>query len=480
MKKILTALFLIIALNLYSINNIISFPQNNCTVATQHTIIDQINITVNGSVIKKTDNNQFWGSSGGASDILLEDGDFITYQVLENKAVMVGLSEVNDNAHYNTIDHALYTRYDNKLYVWENGIPANSNSVLGSFDETSTLKISVENRVVKYFVDNTLIYTSPNLITINGKIMVDFSMYSIGSEIKNLEIHTGCNTDSDNDGVDDSVDVCPGFDDNIDTDNDGIPDGCDSDCSTSYNIIDQTSININNLTISKTTGNQAWGTSGGATNIKLTDGDFITYQALTDKSVMVGLSEVNDDAHYNTIDYAIYNRFDSKLYVWENGIPANSNSILASFEPDSYMKILFKNNTIKYFVDNLLFYTSTISTPNNTELLVDFSLYHIGAEIKNLTLHKCNYTPTPTTSLKAEKVFEVKKPFYVFPSVASNTLSSSISGDITIKDISGKTVKTLKNVKKNTEFSINKLTQGMYFIFLNNNFKIYSSKFLKE
>lgn len=34
--------------------------------------------------------------------------------------------------------------------------------------------------------------------------------------------------DSDNDGVGDGSDVCPGFDDTIDTDGDGAPDGCDS------------------------------------------------------------------------------------------------------------------------------------------------------------------------------------------------------------------------------------------------------------
>ena len=33
--------------------------------------------------------------------------------------------------------------------------------------------------------------------------------------------------DSDNDGVPDSSDICPGYDDNIDSDNDTIPDGCD-------------------------------------------------------------------------------------------------------------------------------------------------------------------------------------------------------------------------------------------------------------
>lgn len=35
------------------------------------------------------------------------------------------------------------------------------------------------------------------------------------------------NPDRDNDGVIDSLDICPGFDDNIDTDSDGVPDGCD-------------------------------------------------------------------------------------------------------------------------------------------------------------------------------------------------------------------------------------------------------------
>lgn len=34
--------------------------------------------------------------------------------------------------------------------------------------------------------------------------------------------------DSDGDGIPDSSDVCPGFDDHVDTDSDGIPDGCDS------------------------------------------------------------------------------------------------------------------------------------------------------------------------------------------------------------------------------------------------------------
>lgn len=38
----------------------------------------------------------------------------------------------------------------------------------------------------------------------------------------------GCDTDDDNDGVSDSADICSGYDDTADTDGDGTPDGCDN------------------------------------------------------------------------------------------------------------------------------------------------------------------------------------------------------------------------------------------------------------
>ncbi len=50
---------------------------------------------------------------------------------------------------------------------------------------------------------------------------------------------TNCNCsgtllDSDNDGICDSQDACPGYDDTIDVDNDGVPDGCDDCINLSY------------------------------------------------------------------------------------------------------------------------------------------------------------------------------------------------------------------------------------------------------
>ena len=47
------------------------------------------------------------------------------------------------------------------------------------------------------------------------------------SENKLLCFVSFSDRDSDNDGVTNDLDECPGYDDNVDLDNDSIPDGCD-------------------------------------------------------------------------------------------------------------------------------------------------------------------------------------------------------------------------------------------------------------
>lgn len=55
--------------------------------------------------------------------------------------------------------------------------------------------------------------------------------------------------DTDNDGVGDACDICPGFDDNIDSDGDGIPDGCDTGCCDTAGDADNNgSVNIADVT----------------------------------------------------------------------------------------------------------------------------------------------------------------------------------------------------------------------------------------
>lgn len=50
---------------------------------------------------------------------------------------------------------------------------------------------------------------------------------TINDELDAFCVCQGTYVDSDNDGICDAFDICPGFDDEIDSDGDGVPDGCD-------------------------------------------------------------------------------------------------------------------------------------------------------------------------------------------------------------------------------------------------------------
>jgi hypothetical protein len=70
----------------------------------------------------------------------------------------------------------------------------------------------------------------------NGEVnyMVGFEATASGQSGTDGQSSTGnyelvMSVDADQDGVLDSVDICPGFDDKVDSDADGIPDGCDAD-----------------------------------------------------------------------------------------------------------------------------------------------------------------------------------------------------------------------------------------------------------
>ena len=83
---------------------------------------------------------------------------------------------------------------------------------------------------------------------------------------------------------------------------------------------DLVGVSVSNDLITKT-GTNGWGNGGLATKGSFSGDGYVEYEITSSNSrIMVGLSNINSNAHYNSIKYAIYNGVSgSKLIVYENG-----------------------------------------------------------------------------------------------------------------------------------------------------------------
>jgi hypothetical protein len=355
--------------------------------------------------IIKTTQSYFW-NSGGSTNISLSEGDYITYKVIPNQPVMVGLSENDKDSSYKNIDYAIYVDYDNYFKIYEKGIQQltteNNHYYAGDI-----IKILIEEGKVKYFCNNKLIYVSLQSLP-SLKLVVDFSIFTPLAKIIDFKIWKCC-VDSDNDGVCDTVDQCPGKDDKIDINQNGLPDDCDATCtlkSESYSLVKSSGVSqvftSTGNTITKTAGKATQWDQGGSTNISLSEGNYIRYKALIAKNVIVGLSDNDTSVNYSSINYALFHAGTSTtnfLYVYENGIRKQNysdsyNGNLGSYTNSSVFKIMFEyGGKIKYYCDDILIHVSNITTPAGVplpkELVVDFSMYDIGSQIIDLQIFKC-------------------------------------------------------------------------------------------
>lgn len=442
-------------------------------VLSPHIVTNPVGVQMVGTDIARSAGGSGWGTSGGSSNQKLHTGDYFHYNVMANRAVMVGLSDKDIDAHHNTIDYALYTRHDvNQIYVYESGVCVFTSGL--TYNENTELKVTFENHQVIYSVNGVdLTYKSTVPCTIT-ELVFDFSIFSANARINDLHFMIG-QYDSDADGVFDNEDFCQGTDD----DNTGVysvPLGCIPDCdlqSTSYTVTDQIGINVNGNDIVKTdvTG---WGNGGGSSNVQFYNFDFLEFKALTGKCVMVGLSHQNSNAHYTTIDYAIYARSDNKIYVYENGV--QKTLPLATYTNSSTIKVQVVNGTVRYFFNGtLLPYCSLIE--GDGPLVLDFAMYENGSQINDLAITACGVNvPRSLALIRGEGVkFNEGEFVSIFPNPISgnctmvfNTQSDFEEVLIEIYDSNGKLVQSLKTASTETSKSMTVdmsfLRQGLYLI----------------
>ena len=120
------------------------------------------------------------------------------------------------------------------------------------------------------------------------------------------------------------------------------------------------------------------------------DGWFEASTSAPGLSVFFGLSAVNTDNHYNTIDYSAYFYRNSSIYIFERG--AAKRQVKHGVTTDDVMRIERQGTVITYYHNGQLVYTS--ETPSNTALHIDLCFVFEGAELANLNFSKAVFIPT--------------------------------------------------------------------------------------
>ncbi len=144
---------------------------------------DLVGLSVSGTGLTKNA-SMGWGNSGAASIQKLESGQsgYFEFEVV-HYSMMVGFSNSNANAHFNTIDFAVYVRnISSELLVYSNGtFLAN----LGSYTVGDKVAIERSNSYVHLKHNGTTIYTWPTVST--GALIVDVSLHDTGGVLKNTK-----------------------------------------------------------------------------------------------------------------------------------------------------------------------------------------------------------------------------------------------------------------------------------------------------
>ncbi len=139
-------------------------------------------------------------------------------------------------------------------------------------------------------------------------------------------------------------------------------------------------LTVSNNEITKV-GGGGWAV-GLATQGSFSGNGYVEFIAGSDNTpMMIGLSNSNNNAHYNTINHAIYLYWTKRLLIYENG---SNKGEYGKFEIGDVFRVERIGNTIHYKRNGETFYIS--KTPSTGSLLGDISMHTNGAKIKDFKI----------------------------------------------------------------------------------------------
>ncbi|MDB5258458.1 MAG: hypothetical protein JWM14_3153 [Chitinophagaceae bacterium] len=143
-------------------------------------ISDYQNVQGIGNNLTKIQSNGNWDGGAASWNTVSNNGYFQMTVAETNKTRIVGLSNTNANANYTSIQYGFYLASTSALIIIESNV---SRGGFGSYAANDVLKIAVQNNIVKYYKNGTLIYTSGVAPTL--PLLVDVSINNVGGTVAN-------------------------------------------------------------------------------------------------------------------------------------------------------------------------------------------------------------------------------------------------------------------------------------------------------
>ena len=143
--------------------------------------------TVNGNSLTKVSGGSSWNANGFSWQAVGGNGYMETTVAGTGTQRMIGLSASDANADGNSIQYAFFLTSWGALEIRENG----SGNLQGglTYATGDVLRVAVENNIVRYYRNGTLLYTSGQVPA--ATLFVDVSINTVGGSVNNVRVANG-------------------------------------------------------------------------------------------------------------------------------------------------------------------------------------------------------------------------------------------------------------------------------------------------
>lgn len=298
----------------------------------------------------------------------LEEEGWIKIKPKKNtsKNYMIGLSKGNLNADYKTIDYAVHFLSDH-FTVYEKGQQKKSEK-LKKGDEVILFK-DKKTKTLSYYLNNKLIYRSGVKVTTD--LIADASLCTQYTSTDPIEVSFCAPTEN-----------------------------FSPECEQGVVWKDRVGVGKASGGLIKTASHNGWNAGAASKNTLKAGKDGwvkIKIDKVSDSRYMVGFSDMNTNAGYKSIRFALYQVGKHRFEVYESGV--KKASLSTQIKVGDELMIARKNGVIAYYLNGKRFHYTPSSNLSGGDLIVDASIHGQEGRINLVSTSFCVPADTPPSQM---------------------------------------------------------------------------------